>query len=407
MAGHPNPSHKSDGLLFGSTGGGIIERMTVARCLMAHNNARNPTSQASQLAVINSVVYNPGGKIFLIRSEGANVPTAGFIGNVVIAGPDTRARQVFEQDPYPLPAGSGLFLLDNVFPSGIPLSLNPIPILSSFAYPDGLAAAMPSSATLEYVLNHAGARPRDRDTVDARIIQDVRDGTGRLINSQDDVGGWPVLAEVVRTFVPVANPNGDDDGDGYTNLEEQLIVADGQVMEPATISRVFWDLPAALVGEAVTGTAELENAEGRTVHFVVFDVGDVQVAEFDDTVEGGVAGFTWTPDDAGEFTFSAQVDGSVEYSITLVVTQPVLPPTATFTVTPQSIRRGQPATLAWNTENAHSVFLSSVGNVALDGSRTVRPQRTTTYTLTVTGLDGSVIRRSVTVRVGVTQAVVV
>ena len=33
-------------------------------------------------------------------------------------------------------------------------------------------------------------------------------------------GGWPVLEKNTRKLILPANPNGDDDDDGYTNLEE-------------------------------------------------------------------------------------------------------------------------------------------------------------------------------------------
>jgi hypothetical protein len=42
------------------------------------------------------------------------------------------------------------------------------------------------------VLNHAGAS-RLRDAADARVIAGVRDRSNRRIDSQRDVGGWPVL----------------------------------------------------------------------------------------------------------------------------------------------------------------------------------------------------------------------
>jgi hypothetical protein len=81
---------------------------------------------------------------------------------------------------------------------------------------------MNSALVEDYVLNNAGSRPADRDAVDIRVIQSVRDRSGQIIDSQSDVGGWPVLAENNRTLVIPDNPNGDDDDDGYTNLEEWL-----------------------------------------------------------------------------------------------------------------------------------------------------------------------------------------
>jgi len=80
----------------------------------------------------------------------------------------------------------------------------------------------PSADVEEWVLANAGARPADRDPVDARVIKSVRDRTGTIPKSQDEVGGWPDLAENRRKLTVPANPSADDDGDGYTNLEEWL-----------------------------------------------------------------------------------------------------------------------------------------------------------------------------------------
>jgi hypothetical protein len=57
---------------------------------------------------------------------------------------------------------------------------------------EGLAM-LPADQVKEAVLKNVGARPEDRDAVDERIIKDVREGTGGIIDTQDDVGGWPEL----------------------------------------------------------------------------------------------------------------------------------------------------------------------------------------------------------------------
>ena len=81
----------------------------------------------------------------------------------------------------------------------------------------------PAQEVKEWVLAHAGARPADRDPVDKRIIENIRTGQGKLpIESQREVGGWPDLAENHRTLTLPANPYADDNGDGYTNLENWL-----------------------------------------------------------------------------------------------------------------------------------------------------------------------------------------
>jgi hypothetical protein len=43
------------------------------------------------------------------------------------------------------------------------------------------------------VLAKAGCS-NSRDAIDARIVNDVRNGSGKLINSPDEVGGYPTLA---------------------------------------------------------------------------------------------------------------------------------------------------------------------------------------------------------------------
>ena len=40
-----------------------------------------------------------------------------------------------------------------------------------------------------------------RDPIDARIVEDVRKGTGRIIDSENEVGGYPVRPETRAAFV--------------------------------------------------------------------------------------------------------------------------------------------------------------------------------------------------------------
>lgn len=96
------------------------------------------------------------------------------------------------------------------------------------------------------VLEQAGCSLPKRDSIDARIIEEVRDGKATygkngIIDTPDDVGGWPELksgkapADTDNDGMPDEwetkyglnannaddNPS-DKDGDGYTNVEEYL-----------------------------------------------------------------------------------------------------------------------------------------------------------------------------------------
>ncbi|MEW5720920.1 MAG: DUF2961 domain-containing protein, partial [Chloroflexota bacterium] len=71
---------------------------------------------------------------------------------------------------------------------------------------------------------------------------------------------------------------------------------------------------------------------------------------------------------------------------------------ATFTVTPNSILPGTPATLEWSTQEAAQVTLDGE-SVALSGTRVVAPTQTTTYNLHIVFSDGVTKDLSVTLTV--------
>src|SRR5205085_3901907 len=91
------------------------------------------------------------------------------------------------------------------------------------------------------VLATAGATAPRRDAIDARIVADVKNGTGAIIDSPDQVGGYPAYARGAapvdsdgdgmpdewerRAGLDPANPadgRADRSGEGYTNLEKYL-----------------------------------------------------------------------------------------------------------------------------------------------------------------------------------------
>ena len=111
------------------------------------------------------------------------------------------------------------------------------------------------------LLGDVGATLPARDAVDERILGLIERGEGGLVDSQDDVGGWPDLAapeppeDADRDGMPDAwerrhgldpadgtDHRGDIDGDGYTNLEEFLNGTD-----PAEPFR--WTPPPVIVAD--------------------------------------------------------------------------------------------------------------------------------------------------------------
>ncbi len=67
--------------------------------------------------------------------------------------------------------------------------------------PEGLVL-LSSDLVERAVLANAGARPWDRDAHDVRILANVAEGRGGIIDSQEEVGGYPSMPETRRTFDP-------------------------------------------------------------------------------------------------------------------------------------------------------------------------------------------------------------
>ena len=75
-------------------------------------------------------------------------------------------------------------------------------------------------------------------------------------------------------------------------------------------------------------------------------------------------------------------------------------PTASLSASPNSIDKGQSATLTWQTTNATDISIDSIGAVEANGSRQVTPAESTTYHLTAKGAGGT---QDATARVTVNQ----
>ncbi|HUQ69454.1 MAG TPA: hypothetical protein VM165_08030 [Planctomycetaceae bacterium] len=232
-AGHPEGEH-SKGLLIGDHN----HRIAAIGNLLAHNRDRNPLVKGDASALlVNNLVYDHG--IYPVTFGGKNaVPAWGTVlGNVLIPGASsTSESKVFVVgDAAP---GTRLYLADNRSPqaTGDPWSLledDSRGAVRAAAPPVWVTPLTPRAGVdvEAWVLQNAGARPRDRDAVDVRIVSEVVQRTGQIIDSQDDVGGWPALPETHRTLEAAgdevglafpASPTIDSDGDGYTDLEEWL-----------------------------------------------------------------------------------------------------------------------------------------------------------------------------------------
>ncbi len=186
--------------------------------LYAHNNERNPMFKGgTQGTVINNLIYNPGQRAVhynLIAAEWDGHPyedgRLALIGNVMRSGPSTPDNAVFFMF-----GGSGaldLYLHDNLAVDrvGQPLPMQgrystaPAgvrPLKTSPALPFGVNV-IPAAQVQDAVIANAGARPWDRDDNDRRVLADTIEGRGEVIDSEQQVGGYPKQAETHQAFVP-------------------------------------------------------------------------------------------------------------------------------------------------------------------------------------------------------------
>jgi hypothetical protein len=171
--------------------------------LYAHNSRRNPYFKAHTTgAIINNLIYNPRSAAIQMdfpESEwkGTSVkPGNGklsIVGNVLYHGVDSREN-------VPLIGRKGdAYMEDNlsyfIDSSPAPLVAGKINELKEKPYWPKNISPIPASDVVDYVTKNVGARPKERDSIDKRIIKDFLNKEGKIIDSQDEVGGYPLVKE--------------------------------------------------------------------------------------------------------------------------------------------------------------------------------------------------------------------
>lgn len=253
MIGEPLSSnlHPKGGHPFGLLVGDDSKHVAVIGNFQAHVAQRAPLIKAGSTAyVANNVWYDvarPATNVYGDYGGAyANPALISYIGNNWVKGPHTEYDYIVYMHSYPPDdpnrfewyAGTKVFFDDNVHYGekfwidpgyterwghteyGVNGEANPFvdtpPVVA-----DNFTPLSPQESE-QRVIAYAGARASDRDAVDIRLLEQYRTRTGTIPKTMAEVGGWPELAVNYREFVAPANPHGDDDGDGYTNLEELL-----------------------------------------------------------------------------------------------------------------------------------------------------------------------------------------
>jgi pectate lyase len=223
--------------------------------LWAHNTSRNPRlgdnygkAPYPTFDVRNNVIYDFG-EIASGLTQG--VLKVNYVANYIRPGPSSAATTPIHVGG---PSDLQFYIKDNIFEGNTALTkdnsqfFDPVVIDGQqqvhtvdrpFVTP--VVDTVAASDALEAVLATVGASLPRRDSVDTRIISEVREHRGSIIDSQQQVGGWPELKTApaskdsdgdgmpddwerrfgLNPFDP-SDANLDKDQDGYTNIEEYL-----------------------------------------------------------------------------------------------------------------------------------------------------------------------------------------
>ncbi|MBS1210268.1 MAG: pectate lyase [Proteobacteria bacterium] len=240
-SGHKKGSHGYGSLLRAAGG------VSLHHNLWAHHRGRSPRfgdnygklfSPVPTFDFRNNVIYDWGSYASGTIDGDIRV---NYVANYLKPGPSTSKLQPITFTRF-ADAKTRFFLANNVVEGHPeineaagnftgPETGNPEPAITLASAPFTAPSLTTQTAADAYalVLAHAGASVPVRDAVDVRVIEQVKTGTGRLIDSQNEVGGWPKLAS--------GTPPVDSDEDGIPDdweLAHGLNPKDGK--DAATLS---------------------------------------------------------------------------------------------------------------------------------------------------------------------------
>jgi hypothetical protein len=209
-----------------------VDSVSILRSAFIHCADRTPFPNSPNyraFETVNTISYNPAyyGQSYS-GSNGANVS---IIGNEWRPGPNSSGNREVVRIRTDMNINSKFYLHDNYSPKKVGNSdWNGVVYFEDNTKDSADFKASSPFAGFEKnyysykVLNdsitlNAGARPWDRDSADIIALKDMIEGTGHWITSQSEAYYPKLIENNVALEIP-NNPNSDNDGNGFTNLEE-------------------------------------------------------------------------------------------------------------------------------------------------------------------------------------------
>lgn len=254
--GSSTPAPHSMGVMLGRN----ATKISMHHNLLAHNDDRNPRfAGVINGELINNLIYDWGSGPTKFSDDKSVVH---IINNYYKAGANSRRAEIQfgSSTTFNTETGVNSYIHQEtrVYLSGNltsdPRDGNPAVMAARAQYAEsrfiagseqfvssGITTHTAPSA-YDLVINNAGASYPTRDSIDQRIVSQVLNRSGQIIDSQNQVGGWSIYTTATRPadFDPdndgmanswealyglngIANDaNSDSDGDGYSNIEEYI-----------------------------------------------------------------------------------------------------------------------------------------------------------------------------------------
>lgn len=196
LSSHKKGPHSKGTLIMDGT-----QEVGIVRCLYAANVERNPVFKPDTSGVVVNCLIAGAGQ----RALHATAPAAGTdaklaqvatAGNVVLFAPHTKKVGAILEGP------ANWFAKDNIGKNAdgeeIPqIRTGEITATEPPVWPAGLKP-MPAVDVVAYIAANVGARPAQRDPIDARIVKESVEAKIEIIDSQEQVGGYPKPEPVTR-----------------------------------------------------------------------------------------------------------------------------------------------------------------------------------------------------------------
>ncbi|MCK5206483.1 MAG: hypothetical protein KAQ79_00635 [Cyclobacteriaceae bacterium] len=202
---HAKGEHSKGSLIHDNT-----TEIAIIANLFASNVQRNPFFKGgAQGVIVNNYIYNPGNRAIHYNLskkewEGHDWVTGkmSVVSNVLEKGSGTNKQMPYGHFNGPVE----VFWENNqILGEAIPkenLLIGSHTLVDEKPVWPQIIKVLPTENLKAHLFENSGARPWNRDEVDKRIIKEVSESQNRIIDSENEVGGYPELRSTYRKFDP-------------------------------------------------------------------------------------------------------------------------------------------------------------------------------------------------------------